>query len=245
METATQPAQCITFAAKRREARAAPATEFQPIGAAKDRVDRRILREAAALNAPLVAITVEQYHHMLDAGLILEGAPIELLDGLMVWKDRATRGEDPMGVGMPHATVIGKLMELHTPLKPLRAHLRIQLPVTLPPDSEPEPDAAIVVGELANYADHHPGPGEISCVIEATDSSQERDRTAKQRIYADAGIPQYVIINIPDRQIEVHERPLAGQGRYEQVAIVKPGQMVALLAGPDKRLEVPAAGLLP
>jgi len=245
MKTATPPVESPPPSAGKMKARAVRAPEFHAIGTEKLRVDPQTLHEAAALSAPLVSITVEQYHRMLAAGLIHEGAPIELIKGMLVRKNRAARGADSMTIGESHATVIGKLLELHALLKTHQVHIRIQQPVTLPSDGEPEPDAAIVPGTLANYADHHPGPGEILCVIEAADSSLENDRTVKQSVYASAGIPQYLIINIPDKQIEVHEQPLPSQGRYGQVAIVKPGQNVALLAGPDKRLEVPVAELLP
>jgi len=202
-------------------------------------------RQSVITPANLVPLTVEQYHQMLRAGILEEGAPIELLDGMLVRKNRAAAGADPMTVGELHMLVIGSLTELLPLLKPLDCHIRIQGPVALPPDQEPEPDGAVVRGTRQDYADHHPGPREIVCVIEAADSSLTLDRTDKQRIYADAGIPQYLIINIPDRQVEVHEEPLAGQGRYARVHIVKPGGKVSLLVGAERRLEVPAAELLP
>ncbi|MCY3021718.1 MAG: Uma2 family endonuclease [Planctomycetota bacterium] len=217
----------------------------EPIGAEKRRVDPAVLRRAAASDAPLVAITVEQYHHMLEAGAILEGAPIELLNGMLVWKDRSARGENPMTIGDLHILVVGALAELLPSLRALNCHIRIQATVALPPNQEPEPDGAIVRGTRRDYADHRPGPDETLCVIEVADSSLSDDRTIKQRLYADAGIPQYLIINIPDKQIEVHEQPLVGQGRYGQVTIIKAGQNVPLLVPDGKRLEVAAAELLP
>lgn len=220
-------------------------TDFEPIGTEKRRVDPAVLRRAAASDAPLVAITVEQYHHMLEAGAILESAPVELLNGMLVWKDRSARGENPMTIGQLHVLVIENLLELYSRLRPHGCHIRLQAPVTLPRHHEPEPDGSVVRGALRDYAEHHPGPGDVLCVIEVADSSLSDDRTVKQHLYADAGIPQYVIINIPDRQIEVHEQPLVGQGRYGQVTIIKAGQSVSLLVPDGKRLEVAAAELLP
>ena len=247
METATQPPEAVAPPAAQTKARPAPPSEpeFEPIGLARRSVDPRKLSEVAELNLPLVPITVAQYHRMLEAGIILEGAPIELLNGLLVRKNRAARGEDPMTIGGFHALVIEKLTALDGKLHPSGCRIRIQLPLTLSPDSEPEPDGAIVRGAIPGTTPAHPAPPDVLCVIEAADSSLQQDREDKQRLYGGAGIPQYLIINIPDRQIEVHEHPLVGQGRYGQVAIVKPGQNVALLVGTDKRLEVPGAELLP
>jgi Uma2 family endonuclease len=106
--------------------------------------------------------------------------------------------------------------------------------VALPPFDEPEPDAAIVRGAIKDYRDHKPGPGDILCVIEVADASLRRDRATKQRIYADAGIAEYLIVNLPDRVIEVYTEPHKGKGRY--------GQLATLTA--TKRLAVSVAQIL-
>ena len=86
----------------------------------------------------------------------------------------------------------------------LGCHLRIQDPITIHPSHEPEPDAAIVRGRPRDYADHHPEPGDVVSLIEISESSLEHDRTTKLRIYAAAGIPQYIILNLVDRRVEVY-----------------------------------------
>jgi Uma2 family endonuclease len=183
---------------------------------------------------------------MLKAGILEEGAAVELLDGLLIWKNRAARGEDSMTIGGLHMLITGKIMdELAPALKVWNCHLRLQGPVTVPPDKEPEPDAAIARGKRTDYVSENPKAGDVFCVMEVADSSLERDRTDKQRIYADAGIPQYIIINLVDKQLEVHEQPLAGQGRYGQIKVLKHGDKAALLVGAEQRLEISASGLLP
>ncbi len=42
----------------------------------------------------------------------------------------------------------------------------MQLPVTLSPKSEPEPDIAVVRIDPNEYGDRHPGPEEIFLIIE-------------------------------------------------------------------------------
>jgi Uma2 family endonuclease len=64
-------------------------------------------------------------------------------------------------------------------------------------------------------------------------------------LYAQAGIPQYVLVNLVDLQIEVYEQPVAGEGRYAQSIVLKAGQALPLLVGAGKRLEIPAENVLP
>ena len=95
---------------------------------------------------PRVGLTVEQYHRMIETGILRSGDPIELLEGQLVPKDRSAVGEDPMTVGNRHALAIGILTELNAQLANRGSYLRIQLPITVLPDSEPEPDGCIVRG---------------------------------------------------------------------------------------------------
>src|SRR4051794_33563512 len=81
---------------------------------------------------PEVRFTVDQFHAMIENGIIEEGAPIELLGGRLVWKDRSAVGEDPMSVGTAHTWVINALIKLDAKLTSLGCHMRVQSPITLP-----------------------------------------------------------------------------------------------------------------
>ncbi len=81
--------------------------------------------------------------------------------------------------------------------------LRMQSAITLS-RSEPEPDAALVRGNARTYAKHHPKPPDIGLVIEVSDSTLDGDRIDKGRLYAEAGIVCYWIVNLVDRQIEIY-----------------------------------------
>jgi Uma2 family endonuclease len=202
------------------------------------------IQELVDGKAMVVPLTVEQYHRMIETGILEEGAPIELLDGFLVRKDRSAAGEKPMTVGHQHSLVLGKLMESLTGLRPLGACLRIQQPITLPPDNEPEPDAVIARGDQDTYRHRHPGPDDVTCVIEVADSSLERDRVTKQRLYADNGLPQYVIVNLVDHVVEQYTQPVPGTGRYLQVKVLQAGEMINLFAA-GHPIELPVASLLP
>ena len=64
---------------------------------------------------PLVPISLDQYQHMIDLGILLDGDSIELLDGLLVRKDRSARGEDLTTHSPRHALLIKRLQRLLMP----------------------------------------------------------------------------------------------------------------------------------
>jgi Uma2 family endonuclease len=204
----------------------------------------QLMRDLMKTPGSLVGLTVEQYHRMIEGGILEEGAPIELLDGFLVRKDRSKLGEDPMTVGNEHLWAVENLRRV---LRAVESHghdLMSQQPVTLPPDGEPEPDGAIVRGTLDDYRFRKPAAADVSCVIEVADSSLDRDRGTKLRIYADAGIAQYVIVNLVERVVEIYEQPAKGSGRFADVRRLRGVERVAFRAG-DARVEVEAARLLP
>jgi len=190
-------------------------------------------------------LTVEQYHRMIRQGILREGEPVELLDGQLERKNRSAAGEDPMTVSTAHATVVGKVDDLNPRFKRLACHIRIQQPITLPPYDEPGPDAAIICGAIGDYTHRHRTAKDVLCVIEVADSSLRDDRTRKQRTYANGGIPAYVILNIPDRGVEVYSQPLPGKGRYGRSITLSAKQRLTFPAPQGKQINIPVRRLLP
>jgi Uma2 family endonuclease len=203
------------------------------------------LRELADDNAQLMPLSVRQYHRMIKAGLIEEGAPYELLDGILVRQQRHAIGEDPMTIGDEHSWVVGKLMRLAPKLERLGCHIRIQQPITIPQYDEPEPDAAIIRGAIEDYAGRHPGPKDVLCVMEVADASIRRDRTIKRRIYADAAIPLYLIFDLTGRCVEVRSQPVKGKGNYADTAVLTRKEKLALPTGTTQKLVVPVKQIMP
>ena len=190
--------------------------------------------------AEIVPLTVEQYQRMLETGILAEGEPIELLDGLLVPKDR---GEE-MTIKPLHRLVVSRLMRLAPRLEALGCHLQLQSPITIEPSHEPEPDGLVVRGGIEDYVDRHPGPEDVTCLIEVAESSLERDRTTKQRIYATAGVEQYVILNLVDLRTEVYEDPRPAAGRYGSMQLLGREDVLALRIPGGARLEIPVGQLL-
>jgi Uma2 family endonuclease len=112
------------------------------------------------------------------------------------------------------------------------------------PDSEPEPDLAMVRGPAGRYVEHHPGPEDVALVVEVAESSLAHDREAKGRIYARARIDEYWLLNLVEGRLEVHTEPSSrgaeavyGRrltlGTEDRVPLVLEGREVAAIAVRD------------
>ena len=112
--------------------------------------------------------------------------------------------------------------------------VQCQLPLAIADDSEPEPDVAVVEGEIADYRDAHPSSALL--VVEVADDSLRRDRTVKRRLYARCGIPEYWIVSLPDACLEVYRHP-AGDD-YRDVAVLRVGETIVPLARPAATIAV-------
>jgi Uma2 family endonuclease len=196
-------------------------------------------------SAAMVGLTLDQYIRMIDAGILPEGEPVELLDGFLVRKDRSKAGEYPKTVGFDHIWAVQNLVRVLDDVQSHDCHLSLQQPLGLSPASAPEPDGAIIRGTLDDYRARYPSAVDAPCVIEVSDSSLQFDRVTKRRIYSEAGIEQYVLINLVDRLVEVFSSPVVGGGRYRDEAILRPGDVVRFSTGGGRAIELEVAALLP
>ena len=96
---------------------------------------------------PLIPLTVQNLHEMIDAGVIPNGAPIELVEGVLVHKDRSAAGDGLLTHSPKHAAVIRRLVRcLATWCDDNGFTTSVQLPVVLNERSAPEPDISIITG---------------------------------------------------------------------------------------------------
>ena len=192
-------------------------------------------------------LTTDQYFRMIELGMIKEGAPYELLDGLLVLKDRSMRGEPLMSIGQPHSLAVGLVFSLNGRIEEGHhdCYMQSQCPIRIPPSHSPEPDGAIVKGNRRDYFALPPLASAVISVIEVAASSLEFDRTDKGPKYAEAAIPQFVLINLVDRVIEVYEKPDTQKRAYLECRTAKPGEQVEFLLADGTRLGVPVEELLP
>lgn len=149
---------------------------------------------------PIHRLDLDTYNRMVASGA-LDDMRVELLDGVIVDMSPHSPG---------HATVITRLAR-HLAATP-RWWTRVQLPIEVPPGSEPEPDLAV----LADAPSPSRHPRAALLVIEVAVSSHAIDRGVKARLYAAAGVPTYWLVDVPSRAVEVRTEPGSeGYGRCE------------------------------
>jgi Uma2 family endonuclease len=156
--------------------------------------------------------TREEYYRMGEAGLFAEER-VELLDGEIL----TMPPHNP-----PHASRIGRLTSLLIRLLGTVATVRAQLPIMLNDWSEPEPDIAVCRFDPDDYPHAHPRASDILLVIEVAEATLAYDQGRKATAYAGSGLPEYWIVNLVDRRIEVlsDPDPIAQRYRKERYAVV-------------------------
>jgi Uma2 family endonuclease len=184
-------------------------------------------------------ITVDEYDRMVEDGTIPEDGRVELIEGQLVEK---------MTQGTKHTTAAEKCRRVIERLVMAGWHVRIERPVRIPErDSEPEPDLAVVRGDVDDYDDHHPGTADVALVVEVARSSLADDRALAQT-YGGGGIPVYWIVNVDARQLEVYAHPVPGAragGTYPPPTIMGETESVALTIGGQLVGRIAVADLLP
>lgn len=185
----------------------------------------------------LYPISVEKYHAMIEAGILTENDRCELIEGLLVAK---------MGKNPPHSYVTGWITRWFYETGTHEWFARSQEPITTL-ESEPEPDVSVIRGRRAEYLRAHPLPYHVLLVVEVAESTLTYDRTVKKRLYARAGIPIYWIVNLIDKQIEVHTLPSGPADRpdYAERRVVTVGEELDVVIGGQVVGRIAAQELFP
>jgi Uma2 family endonuclease len=158
---------------------------------------------------------------MIRSGILTDDDPVELLEGWLVTK---------MPKNRRHSLATQLTREALAGIIPQGWYVDAQEPITTE-DSEPEPDVMVVRGNPRDYIERHPSPAEVALVVEVADATLQRDRTLKLRLYANAGIPAYWILNLPEQQLETHSDPTGeGEGaNYTQQVTYRASDTVPVL----------------
>lgn len=176
--------------------------------------------------------TIADYHRLTDLGFLLEGDRIELIRGELF---------EMAAQGTPHTFTTTRLCRQLDRLLGDSVSIRGQMPITLPSESEPEPDVVIARGHDRNYGPHHPYPEDILLIIEVTDSALEQDRTLKLSVYAEANIQHYWIANVKVNQMECHSQPYedrSGNFAYQTRTVILNNQRVSIPGSPEIHLNL-------
>lgn len=168
--------------------------------------------------------TVEDYHRMIEAGL-LRDRNVELLQGEI---------HHMPPEGPPHTFYGGSLADRFRNQLGNRALVREARPITLA-DSEPEPDLAIVKGTWDDYHYRHPSVDEVLLAIEVSESSLAKDLNEKRITYATSGIPDYWVLDLKQPQLIVFGD--LQDGDYQSATYLQQGS-ISPLAFADIRFSV-------
>ena len=175
--------------------------------------------------------TRKEYDRLVALGMFAR-EPLELIGGQLIVAEPQ---------GSYHAGSIDVAGAVLRAALPRGWIVRVQAPVALDDESEPEPDAAVVPGTPRSYLAAHPERPVL--VVEVADSSLQFDRWRKGSLYARGGVQDYWIVNLIDRVLEIYREPVADAAavygwHYGSVTRRTPGEHVALLALPDVRIAV-------
>lgn len=167
--------------------------------------------------------TVEEYHRLAEAGVLGEDDRVELIRGEILMMS-------PIGsrhiyyVNRANRVLVSRIA-LH------QGEISVQNPVIVDPRSEPQPDLLVLKPRGRHYHAHVPDRADVLLALEVADSSLAYDRRIKRPLYAEAGVPEYWILNVDEQVIERHTGPRPdGYARLDRLVRQ---DMVTLVALPE------------
>lgn len=177
------------------------------------------------VSGTIAKFTTHAYHQIIESGA-LDDRNVELLEGLII---------EMAAEGVAHAYLSDEAGDYLAEKLGSRVKVREGKPITLPNDSEPQPDLAIVKPLGAVYFERHPAPSDVYWLIEYSDSSLKKDMEQKARIYAVAGIKEYWVVNLQKTILVVFRDPV--NGKYRSTKKYDDGE-ISPLDFPDTKLLV-------
>ena len=171
-------------------------------------------------------ITVDEYHRMIDAGILREDDHVELIEGFLV---------EMTPQKSPHAFAIQELSNLLARSLSLEFRVRVQLPLVLGSKNQPEPHIAVVKASRRQAEEH---PTNALLVIEVSGASLRIDHDVKTAVYARHQVPEYWIVDLANERIEVHRDPDSAAEGYRTVLIFGPGEPVSPAALPGVTIDL-------
>jgi Uma2 family endonuclease len=169
--------------------------------------------------------TRKEYYRMVEVGILGERDRVELIRGEIV---------EMSPIGRRHRAFVDNLNRLLARRLPDTSIVSVQGPLALAEDTEPQPDLAVLRVQDVPYKDRDAWAEDALLVIEVADSSLAYDRTTKRRLYAEAGIPEYWVVDCAAETIEVHRGP--GPDGYRDVRLVTGAATLSPQAFPDVAL---------
>lgn len=183
------------------------------------------------------AWTRAEYDQLIARGSFRPDERLELVGGQLVVREPQ---------GSRHAVAIElALRALQRAFGPAW-RVRVQLPIALEAESEPEPDLSVVAGDPRASSRSHPADPVL--IVEVAETSLTFDREHKGSLYARAGVMDYWIVNLVDGELEVYRDPVAAPRapfgwQYGRPQSLTANGIISALANPSAAISV--ADLMP
>jgi Uma2 family endonuclease len=182
---------------------------------------------------PRKRFTRTEVERLIETG-IFDGRRYELIDGDLV---------DKMGQKPPHAYTIQLVLDWLASFLGT-GQIRVQLPIEAAGEdrehSVPEPDLAVIAGPKTDYQYRHPRGDGLLLAVEVADSSVAFDLSRKAELYANSGVPEYWVLDLPRRQLVAHSQPQGSQ--YRRIQMYAEEDLVSF---PARAEQIRVAALLP
>jgi Uma2 family endonuclease len=175
-------------------------------------------------------INVDEYYRMAEVGILTEHDQVELIHGEIIKMSP---------IGSKHMAIVNRLNKLLHEQLSGEVIVSIQNPVKINDLNVPEPDITLLKYREDYYAEKHPEPKDILLVIEVSDTTFAFDKEIKLPLYASAGIPEFWLINIEKKEIEVHKMP--ADDVYKNITLHRKGDTISWPYSKDVNLD---AGML-
>ncbi len=179
-------------------------------------------------DVPTVCIDTTIYTKMAETGVLNPQYSYELIYGTIIQSQ-------PISPNHAHKLMI--LTEQLSDCLQKQAIINSQNPLSVNTTSEVQPDIALLTPPADRYRDKHPTPEDVLLIIEIASSTLKTDRTLKLQLYAIANIPEYWIVNLPDKQLETHSNPDTKRGQYLETKRYNVGDKASPSAFPNCQLQ--------
>lgn len=180
-----------------------------------------VLLDNPGFRQRIARMSVERYHQLTEQGLMPQKA--ELIRGYVFTK----MSKSPL-----HSCLCHRCVHMLESLLPPGLLVRRNDPLSLA-DSVPEPDVAVVAGEVGDFLGSHPSTALLVIEVAVTTASEDREMSS---IYAEAGIPDHWIVLGAEKKVEIRRSPSASG--YQEVAVCGPGEQISISSIPGVRFSL-------
>jgi Uma2 family endonuclease len=158
-----------------------------------------VLKYQKILDAHRWRVTTGEYLRMVESGTWTKDDNVELIRGEII---------NMSPINSQHAGTVKRIKSFLERLLYGKYIIGVQDPIEIPEHSMPQPDITIARYRDDYYTSRHPQPQDILLIIEVADTSLPVDKFVKEPLYAEANIPEYWIVDLQRKCIEVHKHPI-------------------------------------